>query len=205
MNNSAPMRSFPPLQANTSSPRLQPCLPNYRHNHRTNPKNGRLMIICKDVGDESKSKKRKKQSKIVSKTETVGASSEESVQVSVMKKLDDVNPVGLGRRSRLIFDEVWRKFSGLGQMTSSSSPNNVDEEMMMIREGGPMCDFAIPGAQNTTVLVVGATSRVGRIVVRKLMLRGYTVKVLPLLLTNNTLCDMRLISTVLVMHSLLIN
>ncbi|KAI3500569.1 hypothetical protein L1887_36393 [Cichorium endivia] len=39
-----------------------------------------------------------------------------------------------------------------------------------------MCEFAIPGAQNTTVLVVGATSRVGRIVVRKLMLMGYSVK-----------------------------
>ncbi|XP_021904223.1 uncharacterized protein ycf39 [Carica papaya] len=41
-----------------------------------------------------------------------------------------------------------------------------------------MCEFAIPGAQNTTVLVVGATSRIGRIVVRKLMLRGYSVKAL---------------------------
>ncbi|KAI3787924.1 hypothetical protein L2E82_00440 [Cichorium intybus] len=41
-----------------------------------------------------------------------------------------------------------------------------------------MCEFAIPGAQNTTVLVVGATSRVGRIVVRKLMLMGYSVKAL---------------------------
>ncbi|KAI3518660.1 hypothetical protein L1887_07467 [Cichorium endivia] len=41
-----------------------------------------------------------------------------------------------------------------------------------------MCEFAIPGAQNTTVLVVGATSRVGRIVVRKLMLMGYSVKLI---------------------------
>ncbi|XP_004488919.2 protein HIGH CHLOROPHYLL FLUORESCENCE PHENOTYPE 173, chloroplastic [Cicer arietinum] len=41
-----------------------------------------------------------------------------------------------------------------------------------------MCEFAIPGAQNTTVLVVGATSRIGRILVRKLMLRGYAVKAL---------------------------
>ncbi|KAI3783002.1 hypothetical protein L2E82_13064 [Cichorium intybus] len=41
-----------------------------------------------------------------------------------------------------------------------------------------MCDFAIPGARNTTVLVVGANSRVGRIVVRKLMLMGYSVKAL---------------------------
>ncbi|KAK9097838.1 hypothetical protein Syun_024883 [Stephania yunnanensis] len=41
-----------------------------------------------------------------------------------------------------------------------------------------MCDFSIPGAQNTTVLVVGPTSRIGRIIVRKLMLRGYNVKAL---------------------------
>ena len=42
-----------------------------------------------------------------------------------------------------------------------------------------MCEFAIPGAQNTTVLAIGATSRVGHIIVRKLMLRGYSVKVFP--------------------------
>ncbi|CDP19666.1 unnamed protein product [Coffea canephora] len=93
-----------------------------------------------------------------------------------MKTLDDVNPIGLGRRSRQIFDEVWRKFSGLGQISRTTRTN--DEMSLLIGESGPMCEFAIPGAQNTTVLVVGATSRVGRIVVRKLMLRGYTVKAL---------------------------
>ncbi|KAG9154490.1 hypothetical protein Leryth_024648 [Lithospermum erythrorhizon] len=96
--------------------------------------------------------------------------------VSVMKRLDEVNPVGLGRRSRQIFDEVWRKFSGLGQI--SRTTRSDDETDILIRDGGPMCEFAIPGAQNTVVLVVGATSRVGRIVVRKLMLRGYSVKAL---------------------------
>lgn len=96
--------------------------------------------------------------------------------VSVMKRLVDVNPVGLGRRSRQIFDEAWRKFSELGQISRTTRIN--DENSLFIQEGGPMCEFAIPGAQNTTVLVVGATSRVGRIVVRKLMLRGYSVKAL---------------------------
>lgn len=100
---------------------------------------------------------------------------EQGSSVSMMKRLDDVNPVGLGRKSRQIFDEVWRKFSGLGQI--SRTIRTDDEASILIREGGPMCEFAIPGAQNTTVLVVGATSRVGRVVVRKLMLRGYTVKV----------------------------
>lgn len=92
-------------------------------------------------------------------------------------KLDDVNPVGLGRRSRQLFDEVWRKFSGLGQISRTTRPDEQDAlDSLLIREG-PMCEFAVPGAQNVTVLVVGATSRIGRIVVRKLMLRGYTVKV----------------------------
>lgn len=40
-----------------------------------------------------------------------------------------------------------------------------------------MCEFTIPDAAFTTVLVAGATGRVGRILVRKLLLRGYTVKV----------------------------
>uniref|UniRef100_A0A0D9YM22 NAD(P)-binding domain-containing protein n=1 Tax=Oryza glumipatula TaxID=40148 RepID=A0A0D9YM22_9ORYZ len=94
--------------------------------------------------------------------------------------LDDVivNPVGLGRRSRQIFDEVWRKFSRLGQMSTVASPEQEEQEGVLFRGGGPMCDFAVPGAQDTTVLVVGATSRIGRIVVRKLMLRGYNVKVI---------------------------
>ncbi|XP_052181736.1 protein HIGH CHLOROPHYLL FLUORESCENCE PHENOTYPE 173, chloroplastic isoform X1 [Diospyros lotus] len=91
-------------------------------------------------------------------------------------RLDDVNPVGLGRRSRQIFDQVWRKFSGLGQISRTTRAD--DEMSLLMNESGPMCEFAIPGAQNTTVLVVGATSRVGRIVVRKLMLRGYSVKAL---------------------------
>lgn len=87
--------------------------------------------------------------------------------------LDDVNPVGLGRKSRQVFDEVWRKFSELGQL--SRTPRN-DEDYESVLVGGPMCDFTIPGAADTTVLVVGVTSRVGRILVRKLMLRGYKVK-----------------------------
>ncbi|KAL8139200.1 hypothetical protein V2J09_005201 [Rumex salicifolius] len=102
---------------------------------------------------------------------------DENNQSRSMKSLvEEVNPVGLGRKSRQIFDEVWRKFSGLGQISRTT----FADDTLLIREGegAPMCDFVIPGAQNTTVLVVGATSRIGRIVVRKLMLRGYTVKAL---------------------------
>lgn len=107
------------------------------------------------------------------KDQIVKTSDDDSL--SMIKRLDDVNPVGLGRKSRQIFDEVWQKFSGLGQISRTI---RTDDEAILIREGGPMCEFAIPGAQNTTVLVVGATSRVGRVVVRKLMLRGYNVKAL---------------------------
>lgn len=91
--------------------------------------------------------------------------------------LDDVNPVGLGRKSRQMFDEVWRKFSGLGQLSRTSTAVADDSLLDPALIRGPMCEFTIPEAQDTTVLVVGATSRIGRIVVRKLMLRGYRVKV----------------------------
>lgn len=139
-----------------------------------------------ETDNEKKNKRKKKKVVIDNKEQKVQEMVEEkereqvqelqSSSVSVIKRLDDVNPVGLGRRSRQVFDEVWRKFSGLGQI--SRTIRSDDESTLLIREGGPMCEFAIPGAQNTTVLVVGATSRVGRIVVRKLMLRGYTVKAL---------------------------
>lgn len=108
-------------------------------------------------------------------TTTTEAAAASSVS-AIKSRLDEVNPVGLGRKSRQIFDEVWRKFSGLGQISRTTRTDD-DEAALLIREGGPMCEFAVPGAQNTTVLVVGATSRVGRLVIRKLMLRGYTVKV----------------------------
>lgn len=149
-----------------------------------------LLVICGDAsnsGEIKNEKKKKKRRKKLINTNTREddkvdvpdlqvSQQEPSSSVSVMKTLDDVNPIGLGRRSRQIFDEVWRKFSGLGQISRTTRTN--DETSLLIGESGPMCEFAIPGAQNTTVLVVGATSRVGRLVVRKLMLRGYTVKAL---------------------------
>lgn len=105
-------------------------------------------------------------------TSTIATSSKQPPPVSL--SLEDVNPVGLGRRSRQLFDEVWRRFTELGQLTRS--PRD-DEEYSSVLIGGPMCEFTIPGAESTTVLVAGATSRVGRIVIRKLQLRGYKVKV----------------------------
>ncbi|XP_048130427.1 protein HIGH CHLOROPHYLL FLUORESCENCE PHENOTYPE 173, chloroplastic [Rhodamnia argentea] len=100
------------------------------------------------------------------------ASEAPAQQQQQQQQVSIVDPVGLGRRSRQIFDEVWRKFSGLGQISRTSLSDGDDDVALLLRE------FAIPAAQSTTVLVVGATSRIGRILVRKLMLRGYSVKVL---------------------------
>ncbi|XP_042478720.1 protein HIGH CHLOROPHYLL FLUORESCENCE PHENOTYPE 173, chloroplastic isoform X2 [Macadamia integrifolia] len=142
-----------PNQPNSHSPRERQRKRNARwcvHRDKRTP-----WVLLPRAEEKEKEQKRKKKE-------------EEGVSIT----LDDVNPVGLGRRSRQIFDEVWRKFSGLGQISRTRTDESLD-----IREG-PMCEFTIPGAQNTTVLVVGATSRIGRIVVRKLMLRGYNVKAL---------------------------
>ncbi|XWS20575.1 hypothetical protein CRYUN_Cryun31cG0114000 [Craigia yunnanensis] len=128
-----------------------------------------------------KTKKTSSPSPITTTTESITQDQQQQQQQQqqqVSLGLDDVNPVGLGRKSRQIFDEVWRKFFGLGQISRTTRTDDMEAlDALLIREG-PICEFAIPDAQNTTVLVVGATSRIGRIVVRKLMLRGYTVKAL---------------------------
>lgn len=103
------------------------------------------------------------------------SSSSRNLEGGVLKNIEAVNPVGLGRKSRQIFDEVWRKFSGLGQISRTQYD---PPDLLVYGDGAPLCEFTVPGAQNTTVLVAGATSRIGRLVVRKLMLRGYTVKAL---------------------------
>ncbi|XP_058228202.1 protein HIGH CHLOROPHYLL FLUORESCENCE PHENOTYPE 173, chloroplastic isoform X2 [Rhododendron vialii] len=141
-----------------------------------------LSVVARAAGDDKEKYQNQENddnNDIINGVEEEERSSQQQQQqasTAAMIKLDDVNPVGLGRRSRQIFDELWRKFSGLGQISRTTRTD--DETSLLINEGGPMCEFAIPGAQNTTVLVVGATSRVGRIVVRKLMLRGYIVKAL---------------------------
>ncbi|KAJ3696295.1 hypothetical protein LUZ60_001672 [Juncus effusus] len=141
------------------------------------------------VASKSKSRKkggrgRKKNVKKAESTEvesTNGAAKAEDALPSpstsqALKKLEEVNPVGLGRKSRQVFDEVWRKFSGLGQISRTPTATAELEEAVFIR--GPMCEYSVPEAQDTTVLVAGATSRIGRILIRKLVLRGYNVTAL---------------------------
>ncbi|KAG6409143.1 hypothetical protein SASPL_132177 [Salvia splendens] len=134
----------------------------------------RVLAAASPTGKE---KRRKNKRKPVQTVESPLPPAEDDATAAIKSRLEEVNPVGLGRKSRQIFDEVWRKFSGLGQISRTTRKDD-EEAALLIREGGPMCEFAVPGAQNTTVLVVGATSRVGRLVIRKLMLRGYTVKAL---------------------------
>ncbi|KAH0461502.1 hypothetical protein IEQ34_009077 [Dendrobium chrysotoxum] len=126
------------------------------------------------IGAKKQNKEAKKED-VPSPKEAIDLLAEGSGSKQVSLSLDDVNPVGLGRRSRQIFDQVWKKFSGLGQLSTTSTDEDLLDSVLI---RGPMCEFTIPEAQDTTVLVVGATSRIGRILVRKLMLRGYKVKAL---------------------------
>lgn len=84
--------------------------------------------------------------------------------------LDDLNPISMGKRSRKMFDDVWSQLQKIG----GPSRGSVDlEDAMAMPEV-----FDSPQATATTVLVVGATGRVGKVLVRKLLLRGYSVKAL---------------------------
>ena len=76
-----------------------------------------------------------------------------------------------------VFDDVWQQFARL------SSPGQYSRDYLDGDFQGPAEEFSSPTAQDTTVLVAGATGRVGRILVRKLLLRGYKVCILPWLPT----------------------
>lgn len=85
--------------------------------------------------------------------------------------LDKVAPYALGRQARAAFDDLW---SNVARLSSPTRSFVIDEVM----EPGQDADFEAPQASYTTVLIVGASGRVGRIVTRKLLLRGYAVKAL---------------------------
>ncbi|EFJ50271.1 hypothetical protein VOLCADRAFT_58555 [Volvox carteri f. nagariensis] len=85
--------------------------------------------------------------------------------------LNAINPYELGRQARQAFNDVWEQLSRVTSPTRSYIIDNV-------LEVEADADFQAPQAAYTTVLVVGATGRVGRILVRKLLLRGYKVKAL---------------------------
>lgn len=84
-------------------------------------------------------------------------------------RLNKVNPYALGRQARAAFDDLWTQVSALTYVTKRSGDDSMDSADS---------SFEAPQAAYTTVLVLGATGRVGRILVRKLLLRGYSVKAL---------------------------
>lgn len=63
---------------------------------------------------------------------------------------------------------MWQQFARLSSPGQSGGRRYLDGEFQ-----SPAEEFTSPTAQDTTVLVAGATGRVGRILVRKLLLRGY--------------------------------
>lgn len=96
-----------------------------------------------------------------------GSSSSSDKQQNIV---DSVNPYELGRQARRAFDDVWGQISSLTTPTKSYVFDDILDPSLSLEEEGNESDI--------TVLVVGATGRVGRILIRKLLLRGYKVKAL---------------------------
>ncbi|KAI7843407.1 hypothetical protein COHA_003004 [Chlorella ohadii] len=86
--------------------------------------------------------------------------------------IDDLNPISMGRKSREVFDDVWTQLQRIGNPARSAQA--ADRITRLVGEA----EFESLDAADTTVLVTGATGRVGRVLVRKLLLRGYKVKAL---------------------------
>jgi hypothetical protein len=107
----------------------------------------------------------------------------ETPALPALPALDDVNPIELGRRSRAFVDDVWQRVLSLGGTRASGAAAalegyELEREYVAASGDGGGVDFSVPQAAFHTVLVVGATGRVGTVLVRKLSLRGYAVKAL---------------------------
>jgi hypothetical protein len=99
-----------------------------------------------------------------------GSSKQEQQQQGNLLDNPLVNPYALGRQARRAFDDVWEQLSSIAQPTKSYVFDDVLDPSLQLEED--------PTASGTKVLVVGATGRVGRILIRKLLLRGYKVRAL---------------------------
>jgi len=84
--------------------------------------------------------------------------------------LDQVNPYQLGRQARQAVNTLWGQLSAVTAPTKSFTFDDVLD--MGLDTDAPS------SAASTRVLVIGATGRVGRILTRKLLLRGYKVRAL---------------------------
>jgi uncharacterized protein YbjT (DUF2867 family) len=100
--------------------------------------------------------------------------------------LDSANPYVLGRQARQAFDGLWSQLTALASPTRAANNPSfflVDDFALANSGGAGSVTSSLeeeddPRAANTTILVVGATGRVGRVLVRKLLLRGYNVRAL---------------------------
>ena len=92
-----------------------------------------------------------------------------------------LNALDLGRRARQLTDGFFKGITGLTQLARSPSIDEAKYDAVYSADllaGDDLTEYETPNARFTTVLVVGAAGRVGRVLVRKLLLRGYTVKAL---------------------------
>ena len=98
------------------------------------------------------------------------------------------NPVSLGRSVRQSFDEIsdvvmsiaspMKQTGRTSPITANTFDQDIYDEALVSGDFDDFDLYELPQAAYTTVLVTGATGRVGKVVVRKLLLRGYKVRAL---------------------------
>ena len=144
-----------------------------------------------DEGDEKKTKSGKPDSGLMMTSSSSSAEQEKTKKKTNKEKeikdisADDINPIAIGRKSREIFDGFFDQITSLARLQKSTGnvPGNAGYDTSiydMDLLSGDTTDMidANPQAKFTTVLVTGATGRVGKVIVRKLLLRGYGVRAL---------------------------
>ena len=142
-----------------------------------------------DEGDEKKTKSGKPDSGLMMTSSSSSAEQEKTKKKTNKEKeikdisADDINPIAIGRKSREIFDGFFDQITSLARLQKSTGnvPGNAGYDTSiydMDLLSGDTTDMidANPQAKFTTVLVTGATGRVGKVIVRKLLLRGYGVR-----------------------------
>ena len=85
------------------------------------------------------------------------------------------NPISIGRKSRAMFDGFFDQMTTLTRLQNKQMNENNNKFDADLLSGDNIND---PRAKFTTVFVTGATGRVGKVIVRKLLLRGYAVRAL---------------------------
>ena len=143
-----------------------------------------------DEGDEKKTKSGKPDSGLMTSSSSSAEHEKTKKKTNKEKEIkdissDDINPIAIGRKSREIFDGFFDQITSLARLQKSTGnvPGNAGYDTSiydMDLLSGDTTDMidANPQAKFTTVLVTGATGRVGKVIVRKLLLRGYGVRAL---------------------------